>query len=229
MSKYGRGVYGAGFYGVGSNLTYGRSVAVIPGANEDEVWLIVKRYINGEWVSYLEQMQPRNYGGIEDAWFVDCALSYSGPPATVFSGLDHLEGETVAVLADALVQTTKTVSSGSVTIDTAASRVIIGLPYRYSLKPMRFDLFTQQGTSKGSIKRFAEAVISFFESTGAKYGVDPDNLFDIDWPTTGLYTGDKVVAHEGGFDVEDSIIITGDDPMPCTVRAIIPKIKWTGR
>jgi hypothetical protein len=94
---------------------------------------------------------------------------------------------------------------------------------------MRFDIHTPGGTTKGSLKRFAELVISFFESAGAKYGVDVDNLFEIDWPDDELYTGDKVVAHEGGFSVEDSVIITTDEPLPLIVRAIVPRIEKTGR
>lgn len=207
-----------------------KSVAVIPSVTEDEVWLIVGRTINGLPKSYLEQMQPRDYGDeLEDAWFVDAGLKYDGVAATTLTGLDHLEGETVAVLGNGIVFTTGTVASGQITLAEAVTKAIVGLPFRYKVKPMRFDLFTRQGTSKGSIKTFAELVISFLGSSGAQYGVDSANLFDIGWPETGIYTGDKLVEHIGGFDVEDSIIVTGKDPMPCNIRAMIPRIKQTGR
>jgi hypothetical protein len=174
-------------------------------------------------------MQPRNYGDLEDVWFVDCGSAYDSTPATVFDGLDRLNGMKVAILADGVEQAQQTVTDGAITLVTAASRVIVGLPFRSTLKPMRFDIHTTQGSTKGSLKRFAELVMSFFESAGAKYGVDVDTLFEIDWPTTGLYTGDKVVAHEGGFEVEDSVIITTDEPLPLIVRAMIPRIEKTGR
>lgn len=232
MSLYGRGIYGAGFYGTGVDTAARvKSVAVIPGSGEDEVWLIVERYIGGVWVLFLEQMQPRDYGDLENAWFVDSGLKYTGAGASTFTGLDHLEGETVAILGDGVVLDTQTVENGSVTLSAPVFKAIIGLPYRYTLKPMRFDLLTRRGTSKGSIKRFAELAISFFESAGPKYGVDSDNLFHVNpkWVAGELFTGDKVLKHEGGFDVEDSIIITGDDPLPCIVRAMIPRIHQTGR
>jgi hypothetical protein len=211
------------------------SVAVIPSTDEDEVWLTVTRTINGADYRYLEQMQPRNVDDREDYWFVDCGLDYSGTEQTTFSGLSHLEGEELVVLADGAVQPRQTVSSGSITLPEAATRVIVGLPCRFRLKPMRFDIDAQM-TTKGSLKRFAEVVISFYESLNVQYGVDVDNLFKIDWRTTedydsppGLFTGDKVVTHEGGFSVEDSIVLTGDDPVPCTVRAMVPRIDLSGR
>ena len=207
------------------------SVAVIPGTSEDEVWALITRTIKGVEATYLEQMQPRDYGDLEDAFFVDSGLKYDSTPATTFTGLDHLEGEEVAILGDGVPQTRKIVdSNGEVTVAEAVSVAVIGLPYRSTLKPMRFDVNTQQGTTKGSIKRFAELVISFFKSAGAKYGIDVDNLYEIrDFPTTGLYTGDAVLSHEGGFDTEDSIIVTTDEPLPCVVRAMIPRIEKTGR
>jgi hypothetical protein len=101
---------------------------------------------------------------------------------------------------------------------------------------MRFDILTQHGTTKGSLKKISEVVISFFETSLAKYGIDENNLFEIDWRTDeaygeppALFTGDKVVVHEGGFSVEDSIVISGDEPAPCTIRAIVPRIEITGR
>jgi hypothetical protein len=230
MGLYGRGYYGAGFYGFGSTNAVAESVAVIPASAEDEVWLIVRRYINGAWVRHLEQMQPRDYGDWEDAWFVNDGLSYSGVAATTLTGLDHLEGEEVCILGDGVVLDTETVVSGSITLAVPVQKAVVGLPYRYALKPMRFDIQSQKGTSKGSIKRIAELVISFYESRGAQYGIDTTKLYEIVWPTSGaMFTGDKVVPHEGGFDPEDSVVVTGVDPLPCVVRAIIPRIEVTGR
>jgi len=138
----------------------GISVARIPGSGEDEIWMVVKRVIKGSTVYYLEQMQPRDYGDLHDAWFVDSGISYDSVPTSTISGLDHLEGERVAVWADGAVQTSKIVNgAGQITLDTVASRVIAGLPYRSTIKPMRFDVMTGEGTSKGSIKRFAELVV----------------------------------------------------------------------
>jgi hypothetical protein len=69
-----------------------------------------------------------------------------------------------------------------------------------------------------------------------EYGVDTDTLFKLDWRTTEahdaepeLYTGDKALSPEGGFDAQDSFILTGNAPIACTVRSIIPRVYITGR
>lgn len=214
------------------------SVAVIPGASEDEVWLVVARSIDGSTVYYLEQMQPRDFGDYQkNAWFVDSGLSYDGADADgIVTGLDHLEGEEVVILVDGAVAPRQTVASGSVNVGSAiTSKAIVGLPFRYTLQPMRFDL-DLNGTTKGTLKRFAEVVISFFETLNAEYGEDTSSLLKIDWRTEetygsppALYSGDKVVTHEGGFSVDDPLVISSDDPTPCTVLALIPRVNPTGR
>ena len=212
------------------------SVCTIPGSTEDEIWLCTARVINGTVTRFVEQMQPRNYGDQEDSWFVDCGLDYDGVAADEFTGLDHLNGEEIAILGDGAVFPAQTVSGGAITLTEEVSRAIMGLAYRYTLKPMRFDLTSRQGTSKGSIKVIREVVISFFETLNAQYGIDASELFDIDWRGTealgeppALYTGDKIVVSDSGFDVEDSIIISGADPLPCLIRAIVPRLEVTGR
>ena len=100
---------------------------------------------------------------------------------------------------------------------------------------MRFDLQIDGGT-QGSLKKFAEVVLSFVNSANVKYGIDINNLYDVDLPgqqeygtPPELYTGDIVQAHDGGFDTQDYLIITGDSPLPCTLRAMIPRVATLGR
>ena len=213
-----------------------RSVTTIPSATEDEVWLIVGRTIQGVVRQYLEQMQPRDYGDdIADAWFVDSGLNYDGAATAVLTGLGHLEGEMVAVLGDGAIFPLVTVSGGSVSLPTTVEKAVVGIVFQSTVKPMRFDLF-RGGTSKGSIKTFAEAVISFHESIVARYGADTDNLFKMDWGTGDDYTeavvletGDKLVNNIDGFSVEDPFVVSIAEPVPCVVRAIIPRIEQTGR
>ncbi|TGV14887.1 hypothetical protein EN786_37025, partial [Mesorhizobium sp. M4B.F.Ca.ET.143.01.1.1] len=90
------------------------SAVVTPGQNGvDDIWLVVRRTIGGVTRRYIEVMQtPFEYGALEDAFQVDCGLSYSGAPVNVVSGLGHLNGETVDVLADGKVFRGLTVASG---------------------------------------------------------------------------------------------------------------------
>lgn len=64
------------------------SVGVIPGTEEDEVWLIVNRTIDSNTVRYVEQLQPFDWGDDqEDMWFVDSGLQFDGGPAVVITDI----------------------------------------------------------------------------------------------------------------------------------------------
>jgi hypothetical protein len=125
------------------------ALAVIPGAGADELWLIVNRAIGGATKRYVEQMQSpfADDQDLRDAWFVDCGLAWSGAPATVFSGLDHLEGQSVDVLADGAPHPAKTVALGQITLDYPASRVIVGLGYVSKLETMPLEAGAPEGTA----------------------------------------------------------------------------------
>jgi hypothetical protein len=130
----------------------------------------------------------------------------------------------------------ETVEAGEITLSGVYTKVVVGLSYRYKLKPMRFDSQFADGTTKGSVRKVAELVLSFLKSGNVEYGRDVENLSNIDWRTTeaygeppALYTGDKTVVFDGGFDAEDSILITGNDPLPCTLRCMVLKAHFEGR
>jgi hypothetical protein len=210
------------------------SVCVTPSTDEDIITLTVQRTIDGSTFRSIETMQPRDWGSDDDdAYFVDCGVIDTGGDTTV--EIAHLEGEELSVLGDGGVQASETVSSGVITIDEASTTVHAGFPIEYEVKPMRMDTMTPAGTTHGSISHIPEVVISFYKTGGAEYG-DGTNTYDIKWRTTedydsppDLFTGDKKVSFGSGFTTEKNVVISGSDPLPCTVRAIIPRIKKTGR
>lgn len=216
------------------------SVAVMPGTDEDEVWVAVHRTINDESKTYIERMKPRVFSSLPDAFFVDSGATVTNSPAsTTIAGLTHLIGETVVVNGDGVAYTPAAVvdSSGEVTISVAVSVAQVGLPARYVLQPMRPDI-PIDGTTSGSVVKVAEMAISFLDTVDAKFGVDLDNLFTIDWfdsiwenksIISGLFSGLVIANVDGGYSVENNLIISANGPMPCTVRAIIPRMSKTGR
>ncbi len=222
-----------------------KSGCVIPSTEEDEIWLSVERDIGGETdVTCIERMWPRTLTDDDDAHLVDCGVSYDGAATTSITGLDHLEGETVAVLADGVVVTPQIVSSGAITLSTAASKVHAGLPFTPYLKPMRLDIDTSRGSTHGSIKNIPELVLSLLNSENVAQGTNPSDLIDIvltdpelvnNTEVTGLFTGDVTVHRNGGFSIEDSVLISSSstsnvtDPTPLTVRAIVARTDITGR
>ncbi len=98
------------------------------GIDETDVYVWVERTINGAQVIYRERL--------EESYFLDSAVQYttiSGPttlPATTLAGLDHLEAHLVSVRQDGAVEASKTVSSGSITLDDQADDTAeIGLAF----------------------------------------------------------------------------------------------------
>ena len=213
------------------------SVIVTPGTSEDKITLTVKRTIGGSVVRFIETMQPRDWGSTTSAansFFVDAGIIDTSGSTTI-TGLGHLNGKEVAVLVDGAVQTRKTVSGGQITIDESGDRVVVGLPYTYRVSPMRMDQNTRQDTTHGSIVKTHVIVISLFVSGNVSYG-NGTNSFKIDFRTTevygeppALFTGDtEALPFDGGFSVDNPIVISGSDPLPCTVRAIIARTRKTG-
>jgi len=174
----------------------------------------------------------------EDAYFVDCGLSYDGVPTTSVTNLSHLIGEEVVILADGVIIEDETVSdTGTITLDTAASKYSVGLVYRSELQPMRPVFSTTQGTTAASIVGCHKMGVSLHNSDGVQYGKDTGDLYEINIDEVGLentsekddlFTGVVDVSVDGGYDLDNNVRIVSDAPLPCIVRALIPDVVLTG-
>lgn len=210
-----------------------------PDGNRDDVWLIVKRTINGSTKRYVGYLNKEHEVGddIKDAFYLDCGLTYEGVAATTISGLSHLEGETVDILADGATHPQRTVSSGSVTLQRAASKVQIGYACPAVLQTMRINAGAADGTAQGKTKRITKANFRFYETVGAKIGADENNLDEIQFrsPSNAMdtalqpFTGDKLEAWPNGYDVDGYIMVKQDKPLPMTVVAIHPQVDTQDR
>jgi hypothetical protein len=216
------------------------SLASIPGTGYNELWAIINRTINGSTVRYVEMMEEvfaddaATYITNEglNAFFVDSGITYNGAAATVITGLDHLEGETVSVLADGSIRTSAVVAGGQITLSTAASIVHVGLPYTGLLETMRLDANLQDGTAQGRLKKIHRITIRVHQSGPFKVGRDASNLdICVDRervPVLGapydLYTGDLPTGYDASWGRDARMMIVQDKPMPLTVVAIMPEV-----
>lgn len=210
------------------------SVAVIPGdLDEDQVYVIVKRTIDGSTKRYVEYLSGFDFGSdLEDAFFVDSGLTYDGSAATVITGLDHLEGETVHILADGSTHPTKTVSSGQITLDRSASKVHVGLPFTSRVETLRIDAGSASGSAQGKTKRISEVTVRLYRSVGLKVGTSTSELDTIPFRSSAagmgaavpLFTGDKTIEFRGGFDDDATIVVEQDQPLPTTLLAVFPTV-----
>jgi hypothetical protein len=210
------------------------SVTVIPhwDGDQDSTWMVVTRTIDGNVVKYVEYLEK--YLTDETACFVDSALSYSGSPVTNLSGLDHLEGEEVAIIADGYVHPNVTVASGAVTLQAAASDVTIGLPYSATVQTMRLEAGAQDGTSQGKTKRITNITFRLHETgAGLFYGPDTSDLIELhfrgstdlmDNPIP-LFTGDTdYLPWPQGYEKPAYITLQHTSVLPCTIIAAMPQV-----
>lgn len=131
-----------------------RSVAVVG----DTVYLLVER--NGNYV--VEEF--------DDDLYLDSSLTgTSETPASTWSGLDHLEGMSVSVVADGNVQNNKTVSGGEITIDEAALNVQIGLAYTHAIEPLPPSVMS--GAGDGRMVRLIEVIFRVRETAALRLDV----------------------------------------------------------
>ena len=210
------------------------SVATIPGdLNEDDTYLVVKRTIGGATKRYIEYFSSFDFGSdVEDAFFVDSGLTYSGSSATSISGLDHLEGQSVSILANGATHPDKTVSSGAITLDFAVTKAHIGLNYSSTLQTMRIEAGGTEGTAQGKTKRIHEVVLRLFRTVGVKVGSSETELDRIPFRSSAqamtaaipLFTGDKEIEFRGGFDTDGFVVVQQDQPLPLTVIGIFPRL-----
>jgi len=215
--------------GWGRVLTAGlfESVAVIPGVNQSEVWTLVNRNIGGQTKRYIECFKDMEWGtNRADCFFVDSGLSYDGTPITMIGGLDHLEEEEVAILADGQVQTRQVVSGGYITLATAASKIHVGLPYQGIYKSPRLEAAQAEGTAQGKVKKIDKLTLRLLQSWGGQAGPDEDNLEDIEYEeaVSGLFTGDKKVDFRGGYETSGQVMVIQNDPLPLTICAVVPEL-----
>lgn len=327
------------------------SVAVIYGEDEDEIWVVVNRTIEGVAARYVERFNPTQWTDKKDAFFVDSGLSLTAPAAvpvaavtpvlkytssptpegdiqrgyefqiftgaphglsdgdgitidgtgfpdvdgqrfavdvvstvlfylvkyelvgtagpfsdstdgsgdryfvfklnetispaftsgelnevySVISGLDHLEGKTVAILADGAVQPDQVVESGGITLTVPASTLHVGLPFTTIIQPMKLDVDNSIGVTQGNVKRISELVVRLRKTIGLTYsnGQDDYNLpfratSDEMDDSPALFTGDKQITFPGAHDLDVPFILKQTQPFPLTVLAIIVKYQATG-
>jgi hypothetical protein len=206
------------------------SITAIPSGAEDQVYLSVKRTINGATVRHIETLTTIDFGDdVGDAFYVDSGLTYSGSATTTITGLNHLEGETVAILADGAAHADKTVSGGSITLDRSSSKVHVGYSYSSIVETLRMEAGADDGIAQGKIKRIHGVTARFFKSVGAEIGPDVNNLdrlpfrdssMDMDTAIP-LFSGDKEIFFPSGYDNDARVVIRQSQPLPMTVLAIV--------
>lgn len=211
------------------------SVAVIPSSNsdEDEVWCVVKREVDGVTKRHVERFTISNRAKQEaddtdNLWYVDAGIKETGTDLTTISGLDHLEGETVCVLADG-IKGEYIVNTGSITLTTPADTVIVGLPVTSEFEPLDLEVAFKGGSTYGKLKQLYQSKLMLHKSLGGSVAYDGQDYQDLVYHTAGelmdesipLKSGYSEVFHEGRHSRENYWRIKHDEPYPFTLQAVI--------
>ena len=232
VTAWHRHIFGGAF---GSGNAVCESVEVLPtDSSEYQVWVIVKRTINGVTKRYVEYLHNLDFDETDDTSFnyLDSQLAYNGSATTTISGLDHLEGQTVSVLADGATHPDKVVSSGGITLERSATKVKVGLGYTSLLQTMRIDAGANNGTSQSKTKRIYEITARLYESIGIEIGPDLANMERIPFRSSAnamdsgvnVFTGDKDIEFRGNYETDGFIFVRQTQPLPLTVLSLYPRL-----
>lgn len=208
------------------------SVCILPGDNEDAVYLSVKRTIDGSVVRTIEKLgSTRRAVGGAITYTSDCAV-YNAGPVTTFTGLDHLEGEEVVAWGNSKPLGTYTVSGGQITLSESATSVTVGLSYTWRYKTAKLAYGSGDGTALLRKKIINEFGI-LLENThvdAVTYGPDFDRMRQIPRIKDGttvtaddvLDVYDEVVfAFPGQWDTDARVCLKGTSPYPCTLLGLV--------
>jgi len=169
--------------------------------------------------------------------FLDSCIVYKGLPTLTITGLDHLNGMAVGVLADGAAHPNKTVANGSITLDFEARIVHVGLPYDSIIQPMRLDMDAGAGNTQGAVKSIRGVSLRLMDTLGLKIANEEGGVFrKVQFRTTTdvmdsppeLFTGEKYYAIDSNHDEDATIILKQDQPLPWTLIGMVVHYQVTG-
>ena len=211
------------------------SATVVAEGSEDVLYCVIQRVVNGSTVRYVERMASRQFATQADAFFVDAGLSYNGSPATTFTGLGHLEGKTVNVLADGAVNPQCVVTGGTITIQQPASKVQVGLPITADLQTLPAAIQVDSGFGQGHFKNVNKAWLRVYQSSGVQVGPDTNNLVTYKQRTTEAYgappaliTDEIEIMLDPSWGANGQIFVRQTDPLPITLASLTLEVAFGG-
>lgn len=152
-----------------------------------------------------------------------------------FSGIDHLEGEAVSIIADGYIVDDEVVASGAISIDNFASVVTVGLSYQTSIR-LLLPEFPSLGTIQGREKSISRIHVYVTDTYGmsVKNSITGDTFpvkfLGVSLETNSypeLYTGIISFHPSCGYERDGQIEIIHDTPLPFTLNYIVQDLDVT--
>ena len=228
-------------YGWSHIVTDGKveSILAAQQGNNDVVYAVVARTINGETVRYIERfdLDPAS-DNQQDYVMMDSAVHKTFDTATKdITGLEHLEGCEVLAMGDGYLFEPMTVENGSISLPEAVTNIIVGLPYTMILEQPDFNTTVSGiGNIQGMQQAVNTVILRLSSSFGGEIGPDKNTLHDImydvgamDLGEPCLYSGDKgITMGSGGFNKHGRVYIRHDKPYPFTLLSIVRGVTLGG-
>ena len=151
-------------------------------------------------------------------------------PTASLSGLDHLEGEEVAILGDGNVFPRQEVVSGAITLSHPVSVAIVGLPFTCRAKTL--PMIVPNAAIEARRKRIVGIGIRQYKSRGIKIGPTLDQLSPMRERTdepyghpTRLIGGMKYQLTYTQWDEEGQSYFVQENPLPVNILSIVSDIE----
>jgi hypothetical protein len=215
-----------------------KSVCVIPEGDEDRVYVIAQRTINGSTKKFVERLGTFNFDNDEDAYFVDCGDQATTGGTVTTVTVAHLPSTTVSLLVDGEVQVNRAANgSGVVTLDEAVTigKVIsCGIPYEAYLVtlPMAIDTPRRDasGYGQGRPKNVNNVWLRVVRSAGWKVGPTSDKLvLGLPYATTSALASEETsVMTKPYWHTDGSIMVKQDKPLPLMVTGVTTEVEIGG-
>ncbi len=206
------------------------SVTVVTENDDDVLYAIVRRRINGTSSRFVERFQPRRFTDSSDAFFVDCGATYDGSPTTTITGLTWLVGQTVNVLAQAdgfsggAVHPPVVVSNiGTITLEYPIVKAQIGLPITADMTSLPLS-FEAQAAGQGRTKNINSVWLRVYRSSGIFAGPSFDALtpfkqrtFENPGNPPDLKSEEIEIKLSAMWQHNGSLFVRQTDPLPLTL------------
>lgn len=207
------------------------SCCVVAEGDEDMLYVVVRRLVNGTYRRYVERMHTRSFTALEDGFFVDCGLTYTGAAATTISGLAHLEGKTVNILGNGAVMAPQVVTGGQVVLEQAVTKAHIGLPLTCQLRTLPMTIEQLSAFGQGRVKNVNKTFLRVYKSSIVKAGPSITQLREYGQRTNEPYDSPPaLIGNEEGVDIEipltpawtgaGQIVVSHSEPLPLTVLSM---------
>jgi hypothetical protein len=157
-----------------------------------------------------------------------------GLAQTQINNLEFLEGVSVQVLADGADLGQYTINQGSITLERAAYKITLGLPYKGQLATLDWEAGSALGSSEGQFGRITELNLHLIEASLAQCKVRGQNLsssFALRSNLTHydtaqeLFSGLQTFKTAAGFDRIRQVSFEISGPLPFSCLSVMSKVQ----